>query len=112
MEMKKIITTISFIKYTHQTIVKLISMTKDDPIQFLYFDPMDNKVQLFCGIDQLAQALGYSLLAANRHYDGPFPCEVSFCDNDNLKYYQIMSTDEYKVFAANSVVPISEEVSA
>jgi hypothetical protein len=112
MEMKKIITTISFIKYTHQTIVKLISMTKGDPIQFLDFDPMGNNIQLLCGIDQLAQALGYSLLAANRHYDGPFPYEVSFRDNEDTKYYQIMTVEEYKTFAVNSVVPIAEEESA
>lgn len=108
MEMKKIITTINFIKYTHQTIVKLISMTKDGPIQILDFDPMGNKIHLYCGIDQLAQALGYDLLTASRYDDGPFPCEVFFRDNEDTKYYQIMTTDEYKTFAANSVVSIDE----
>lgn len=67
-------------------------------------------VHIYSGIDVLAKALSCSLDAsALRSYghDMIYPYKVSFC-HGGVAYYQLMTADDYKTFAANSAVSIDE----
>lgn len=73
-------------------------------------------VHIFSGIDVLAKAFDCVLDACLlTNYGGvgevPYPYRVSF-GKDGVDYYQVMSCDEYRAFAANCIVPIRREVSA